>query len=42
MGLAVLTEVLDDADLALLHDVDHLAQREDQDGDDEDGDDQAG
>ena len=30
VGLAVLAEVLDDADLALLDDVDHLAQRQDQ------------
>ena len=40
VGLAVLAEPLDHADLALLHDVDHLAQHDEQDQDDEDGDDQ--
>ena len=40
VGLAVLAEPLDDADLALLHDVDHLSQHEEQDQDDETGDDQ--
>ena len=38
--LAVLAEPLDDADLALLHDVDHLAQHEQQDDEDECGDDE--
>ena len=32
VGLAVLAEALDDADLALLHDVDHLAQAPEQHG----------
>ena len=31
VGLAVLTESLDDADLALLHDVDHVLQHHEQD-----------
>ena len=39
--LAVLAEALDHADLALLHDVDHLSQHEQQDQDDEDGDNQS-